>query len=164
MTPTVLRNGLGLAAWAASLAAALSIAQWPGDWGHGICGPWGCGPPLQALVACHLAWFVIVVPPSVAAHRSARVTPRTLRNIGVALCIVAALYIGAVVIDERMTWWPMASEWQQDYFWHRCGFVLVTTTDLPVVQVLVGGVYLITTGQSRILSDRRIANQLRGES
>lgn len=142
MTPSILRVGVGLSAWAAVLAVVLSIANWRGDWGHSICGPWGCGPPLQALLACHLAWLVILLPPVAMLIYSARVPVNVLRRIGILLCVAAALFVAAVVIYERLAWWPSANEWQRDYFWHRCGFVLATMFDLPVAQVLLLGLYL----------------------
>jgi hypothetical protein len=55
-----LKNGLKLSAWAAMLFAALSITNLPGNWGHSVCGVWGCGPPTQVLVGCHLAWFAVL--------------------------------------------------------------------------------------------------------
>lgn len=38
-----------LLAWGLALFAALKLNDAPVDWGH-VCGPWGCGPPLKALV------------------------------------------------------------------------------------------------------------------
>ena len=51
-----------LTGWGLTLAGTLSIASLPGDWGNSICGAWGCGPPLQALVACHASWVVVLIP------------------------------------------------------------------------------------------------------
>jgi hypothetical protein len=128
--------------WAGSLLAALSIRDLPGDWGHSICGAWGCGPPLQALLAYHLAWLVVLAPPAAVLVHSALVPAHILRRSGALLCVVAVFFVAAVVIYQRVAWWPSASEWQRGFFWHRCGFVLATAIDIPVAQVLLLGLYL----------------------
>ena len=50
-------------AWALAAFGALSLANLPGEYGHSLCGPWGCLPPLQALAAMHLFWVVVLGPP-----------------------------------------------------------------------------------------------------
>jgi hypothetical protein len=58
-----------LTGWGLTLAGTLSIASLPGDWGNSICGAWGCGPPLQALVACHASWVVVLIPAGMSIRR-----------------------------------------------------------------------------------------------
>lgn len=140
--PPILKLTFVLVGWAAALALVLSIANWPGDWGHALCGPWGCGPPLQALLACHLAWLVTLAPPAVLLVRSPRVPTNIRRRIGTALCLAGAVILVGLVARERATWWPTAGEWQRNFFWQRCGFVLATTVDVPIVQLLLIGTYL----------------------
>ncbi len=125
--------------WAASLFAALAIRDLPGNWGHSICGPWGCGPPLQTLLACHLAWLVVLAPPAALLVQSQRVPTHVLRRFGTVLCVIAVVSVAAMIIYQRVAWWPSASEWQRGFFWQRCGFVLATMIDLPVAQVLLLG-------------------------
>ena len=62
MSAATLKFCFGMTLWSGLLFGSLSVANLPGDWGHGICGPWGCGPPMQALVACHFAWLVVLAP------------------------------------------------------------------------------------------------------
>lgn len=150
VSPSVWRIGFGMIVWAASLLAALSIRDLPGDWGHSICGAWGCGPPLQALLACHFAWLVVLAPSAALLVRSARMPDQILRRLGVVLCVAATVFVTAVVIYQRVAWWPSANEWQREFFWHRCGFVLATTVDLPVAQVLLVGVYLTLGGRTQM--------------
>lgn len=139
MTFSLARTLLGLTIWAVCLAGALSVANLPWDLGHAICGPWGCGPPVQALVACHLAWFVALVPPAVLLVRWRRPSGTMLRRVGLLLVALAGAVLMAIVIYERLVWWPEASELQQAYFWQRYGFAIATAVDVPVVQVLVVG-------------------------
>ncbi len=142
ITPSLSRIGIGLTVWAASLFAALAIRDLPGDWGHAICGPWGCGPPLQALLACHMAWLIILAPPAALLARSTQISAHGLRRFGAFLCVLAALFVAAAVIYQGLTWWPSESQWQRGFFWRRCAFVLATTVDLPVAQLLLVGLYL----------------------
>ncbi len=142
MTKTGLRILFVLLAWAVCLGATLSIANSPGDWGHSICGAWGCGPPLQALVSCHLSWFVVLTPLAIALGMTNRVSGATLHKIGASLCIASVAMLVAIVVHERMTWWPLVGEWQRGFFWQRCGFYVATMIDVPTVQLLVLGLYL----------------------
>jgi len=117
----------------------LSITLWPGNWGHGVCGPWGCGPAMQVLVACHLTWLVALTPPTVFLLRR---SDRTRRRTGLVLIALSLVALLAVIVYQRLVWWPAASEWQQPFFWQRCGFVVVTAVDFPLVQTLLVGTVL----------------------
>lgn len=139
------RTGLWLTAWTAAIAACLSVRSWPGNWGHWLCGPWGCGPPLQAVVACHSAWLVLLLPPAVVLSRHRWLSPAALRKLGTFLTCVAIAVLGVIVARQRLDWWSTAQGSQQEYFWQRCGFIVATTVDMPVVQMLITGMYLIIT-------------------
>jgi len=139
------RTGLWLTAWTAAIAACLSIRSWPGNWGHWLCGPWGCGPPLQALVACHSAWLVLLLLPAVVLSRYQWPSPAALRKLGTFLICVAIAVLGLIVARQRLDWWNAAQGPQQEYFWQRCGFIVATTVDMPVVQMLIAGTYLLIT-------------------
>jgi hypothetical protein len=130
---------LGLVLWGAGLAAALSLTQWSGDWSHGVCGPWGCGPPTQALVSCHLAWLIFLTPPAVL------LAPRNFRRrrrLALFLILAAAMALFSIVGHQWATWWPDAAQWQRAYFWQRCGFCIATAVDLPILQTMAIGVLL----------------------
>ena len=135
MSVTTLRYCVGLAVWGAVLLGSLSVSRLPGDWGHGICGPWGCGPPLQSLVACHSAWLVALSAPVILVARSRCLSVHIVRRVGVALTILGSIGLLGVVIYQVIFWLPHTTEWQRPYFWHRCGFVVATSVDLPLVQL-----------------------------
>lgn len=124
----------GLIVWGLVLTGTLSIAQWPGDWGHSVCGAWGCGPPLQALVACHSSWLVILLPMTVIAVQ--RVSERTLQLSAVIVLSFALVVLLGVAIHEYLTWYERASAWQRPFFWRRVGFVILTTVEVPMLQTL----------------------------
>ncbi len=149
LSANVIRLMLGLTVWSAGVFGALSVANLPGDWEHGICGPWGCGPPLQALVACHLAWFLVLTPPAIGLVASHRVPLLTCRRIGIVLIVAAVLGTVAVVVIQRMQWLPQASEWQRPYFWQRCGFCIATLVDFPLTETLIAGCVLVLAHRHR---------------
>lgn len=140
MSSVFVRNCVGLVLWGTGMAAVLSLARWSGDWGHGVCGPWGCGPPTQALISCHLAWLVFLTPPAVLLLRR---TTHFQRRLGLFLILVAAVGLLSVVAYEWATWWPDAGEWQRAFFWQRCGFCIATAIDFPVLQTLAVGILLL---------------------
>lgn len=160
MTKNALWIAVGMVAWSAALAATLSIAQSHGDWGHAICGPWGCGPPLQALVSCHLSWLIVLAPPAILLHRSGRVSSGTTQRFGVLLSVASIIGLMLIVVFERLTWWPMVGEWQRGYFWHRCAFEVVTMVDLPTLQLFALGIYLGIRRPDRLpIQDSRLTVQ-----
>jgi len=146
------RISIGLITWGACMGGALSIAAWPEHLGHGICGPWGCGPPLQALIACHLAWFVALIPPAMMLSSSMRSSGRLLPTSGSLLVILAGLGLLAVLAHQYFVWWPQATEWQHPYFWQRYGFTIATMVAVPLAQLLLIGIALMVVG---VASDRR---------
>jgi len=141
MTP---KTGLICVLWVAALYGSLSIATLPGDWGHSVCGVWGCGPPTQALVGCHLAWAVVLLPLSVIVSSTTCFATCSARKLGKLLCLTAVLLLVSVVLYQRATWWSLASDWQRGFFWHRCGFVVVTSVEIPMLQLFVAGMILVS--------------------
>ncbi len=140
------RNGLMVFSWAAALLAVLSIANLPGSWGHAVCGVWGCGPPLQALVSCHAAWLLVLGPLVEMVTRSAP-RPSDLRfQMGKVLLAVGAILVVVVAVHQRISWWPTVSEFHQQYFWNRCGFVIITSVDVPITPILILGAIFLWWG------------------
>jgi putative copper export protein len=133
---------VGAIAWSGLLLGSLSIARLPGDWGHAFCGPWGCGPSIQALVACHLSWLVVLLPAAFLFANSSRVSPELVRRVGTLLVLAAIIGLLTIVVYQRIIWLPAASDFQRPYFWQRCGFVIATSIDLPLLQVLLAGIAL----------------------
>ena len=131
-----------LVTWSIALGATLSIASWPGDWGHGVCGPWGCGPPLQALVACHAAWLVVLFPPTLWIRM--RGSFALCRRIGWLVLAAGVLGILGLSLRESLTWLSHSDELHRSYWPQRIGFVLITLVDVPLVQLALAGVALLT--------------------
>jgi hypothetical protein len=136
--------------WVGVLFASLQLQQLPGDFSHSVCGPWGCGPPLQSLLACHGFWATLFVLPTGCCARS--IQPPHLRRLGYLLTTIGFCSLIVVAIWQSVTWLPAASEWQREYFLQRYLFSIGTLIDVPMVQALLAGLFFIhartSNGQS----------------
>ena len=54
---------IGLFVWGGLLLACLSLRHLQALNQHSVCGPWGCGPPTNALLAVHVGWTAVIWPP-----------------------------------------------------------------------------------------------------
>lgn len=128
-------------AWGAALWGVLKIADLPIAETHTLCGPWGCGPPLTALIACHAAWLVILAP--IALLVPIRMMASHCRWIGWGLIAMGILSIVGIGAYETFTWLPAMPEAIKPYFARRWAFTLATWTDLPILQaILLGFVFV----------------------
>jgi hypothetical protein len=130
---------MGLVAWAAGLFGVLQLGLVTvhGAHAHGICGPWGCGPPLSALIAWHSFWLLLVAAPT---GLLIRFWPADrLRLLGMVLTLAAVLSLLGVGVWEAATWLPKVPDGQPTYFVQRYLFSVVTLVDLPVIPVGLAG-------------------------
>ena len=135
--------------WGLALWGALALRDLPGDWGHALCGPWGCGPPLQALLSIHAAWAVLLWAPAFVLPRMYASRPARMRRIGT---IVAAAGVGgliAIAIRESLFAGSSVSESAANYLLQRILFVIATSIDAPVVQATIAGLVLRWGASSR---------------
>ena len=148
--------------WAAALEGVLQLRSLPTAslGGHDVCGPWGCGPPLPALLACHGFWLVLMGPPAVVA--AWRLPSKWVWRLGFGLASAGLCGLVAVAAWEAATWLPQASSWQRQYIGQRYLFALITFVDAPIVQSLAIGTGLClmrrsgdrpSFGQSSVITD-----------
>ena len=131
---------LAAAGWLAAAVAALAVAAVPYDISEPLCGVWGCFPPVPALVAIHLFWCVVLAA-GVHAVRAGR--PGLLRPLGVVLMLAAVATI-AIVVGNDLTRWLELPDKYRSLWPRRVGYVLATSTDIPLLQSLAaGGVCLL---------------------
>ncbi len=150
--------------WGLMLWGALSLRNlhWPHS--HGICGPWGCGPAVPALLAVHTAWTVLLLPPAVFLRRrhGAPGTQSICRG-----WLAAGLGgIVAVGLYEAAFWLPTVGAWGRDYFLHRWAFAVVTLTDVPLLPgtAIASVLILLPRRMAALTADLapRNANQMAG--
>jgi len=140
MTPLSIKYSLGLSLWGVVLTGTFSIAGVPGQWGHDICGPWGCGPPVQALLAWHLSWIVLLVPLSFLA--GFRLTPTARNRTCAGLLVLFATAMLAVAAHECLIWYPSAGDAAQQFIVQRIGFRIVTLVEAPILELLLPALIL----------------------
>lgn len=114
---------------------------------HGICGPWGCGPPVSALLAWHGFWLVLLAGPACIALWSWPV--RWTRRVGGLLLGCGLVCAGGVVVWEAVTWLPRLYPGEPTYFAQRCLFSLMTLVDLPILPAALVGLLLVSGSRVR---------------
>lgn len=169
LSSSIAKSCAWLIAWGITLTGTLSIANLPGNWGNSVCGAWGCGPPLQALLACHASWLVVLVPMAVVASRT--LNAQSVRRgsiIGLAIATTGALVFA---LHDYFTWYAEASEWQRSYYAHRVGFSILTTVETPVFEIagisavqLFGLKRRVRRSQEAVSADVRMAKTEHGIS
>uniref|UniRef100_A0A7C2JYS1 Uncharacterized protein n=1 Tax=Schlesneria paludicola TaxID=360056 RepID=A0A7C2JYS1_9PLAN len=142
-----------LIVWGAALYGSLQLQFLPIAEEHGICGAWGCGPPVSALLACHLGWLVSLAGP---AWLAGRVLPTSwliaLARTGLILSVGGLI---GVALHEALVWWPQANNWSRPYWLHRYFFELATLVDAPILQVLlISATTLICTPRRTLIRIR----------
>ena len=140
MSRSTLRFIVAAALWGAAMLGALHVHRAQTGWSHIVCGPWGCGPPAEALLACHAAWLLILTPIVGQLLKSLPSSAiRLVANSAVMLGVTGLIGVG---IWQYFTWWKPASEWARDYAVQRYFFSLVCLIDFPIAQLLLSGVAL----------------------
>ena len=136
----MIRTGIPWLLWAFAFWSTLKISNAPILQEHSVCGVWGCGPPTNALLACHLGWMVFLAPSIPLAFRLLAKWPRVFSVFWWVLCGVGVAGLVSTGIHELMTWYPNASALARSYFSRRWAFAVVTLTDFPMLQLLLYGV------------------------
>ncbi|MBI1312031.1 hypothetical protein GC176_12125 [bacterium] len=144
-TLTLRTGGPLIVAWGLSVWLVLQLQYLPSDSLHSICGPWGCGPPLSVLVACHGFWVVILGPPLVAG--CSLWNPGRQVNVGITLTSLGLLTLTGFGVWEATHWLQQVSEFQKQYFLQRWMFVVGTLVEIPIVETTFCGIVLTATGR-----------------
>ena len=131
-----------LVIWGVLLLAALSMHDMSYLDRHSVCGPWGCGPPTNALLAMHVGWCAAIWPPLFYFPWRLKWAPQRVRTIGAALFTLGVIGLLGTVTWQWVVWLPDASRSARTYFWHRCGFSILVITDWPLMQATIGGALL----------------------
>jgi hypothetical protein len=125
----------GMIGWLLALLAVLKLSHVDLGWSHSICGPWGCGPPLMALLSCHGFWLVLLSPPAALAAR--RTSPDTLRWVVLTATLVGLAGVLGVVGWQAATYLPRFDQGEATFFLQRCLFIIATTVEFPMLQLLL---------------------------
>lgn len=134
MTSLTLKWILALLLWGGAIIGSLQIAHIRGDWGINICGMWGCGAPVQALVACHLTWSLVLAPLSWGIQLWRKVSPVWMAGL---TSLFSAGLVLAFCQREYAEWWNALGANSESIYWQRVGFVIATTVEIPTIGMLV---------------------------
>jgi hypothetical protein len=127
--------------WAALVYGATQLRSVGGD-KHSLCGPWGCGPSTSALVTMHLGWLALIGPPLLYFPYRLPLSRRALVRLTWLLIAIGTIGVVAIVAWQWFVWLPQAKEWSRPYIWRRCGFAIANAVDVPLVQLILIGVFL----------------------
>lgn len=128
---------LAVLAWGVSLIAVLQLYKLEGRFGHAICGAWGCGPPVEALLAYHGFWAILLWP--IAAVAATRLRPGVARALGTGLLSAGIFAIVGILLWSSIDWLMTAETRLKPLVMQRALFVLATTIDVPSVQMAIAG-------------------------
>ena len=129
-----LRNLVWLTLWIAVLFGTLEFHRWSGSLGRVICGPWGCGPPVAALLGYHAFWIVLLVP--VCVLLGANIWPSQAIRLGGVLILVGVTGLVAIVVADGVDYWQSVGG---GYLIQRAGFCVATCVDVPLAQIAGAG-------------------------
>ena len=103
---------------------------------------------------------VVIVAGLVLAYANGANDRKTIgspHQLGKILCLTGASLVMAVVLYQGATWWLAAGDWHRNYFLQRCGFVVVTSVDIPMLQLLAIGLVMIRQGRRSCLTSTESA-------
>jgi hypothetical protein len=133
--------------WLAALYGFLSLHRISDDWGHDICGPWGCGPPLQALIGWH--GFCLVAATLPVTFAVTRWPKRRQWWTGLTLTSIGLIGVLAIFGVQSVTAYQAVSHGQPAYLIQRWLFSLATFTSVPLVPMMLAGIVLMISAKKR---------------
>ncbi|QDT36655.1 hypothetical protein [Stratiformator vulcanicus] len=137
----------GLAAWGASMIFVLQQSLFVGLTDRNYCGPWGCGPPVEALLSFHAFWLVFFAGP--VAVLSLMLPPRRLASAGFAISVASAALTIAFLLQRRSLWLARELDSPQ-YAWAFARHELWTLVDFPIVQFFLAGLVMMAVGLTQV--------------
>ena len=147
-----MRKLFWFALWALAMYGTLQFHRLEGLLGHAICGPWGCGPPLEALVGYHAFWFLLIVPPALLA--SSLVPSEQAIRIGSLLAIAGLGALLLVVVEDAVRYLRTARG--LEYLFQRILFRLITFVDFPLAPIGLAGLAMRRLGMRRFGRERNL--------
>jgi len=130
---------LFLPIWLLGLWGSLKIHELDLNLGHSICGPWGCGPPVEALLGYHAFWLVLTFP--VAISIASYLSPSRRSKLGWLFLAVGIIGVVFVAGGNTVEYWKSSES--SKYLLQRFFFATVTKIDIPMIQAIVVGGSLI---------------------
>jgi len=148
MSPALIRWSSRLGIWAVAVWSVLQLHEMPIAREHSICGPWGCGPTIPALLSAHGFWLLVAIPGALwAAKRLTGERAVALGWIGIGLGVGG---IVAVSVGDLLSWPGYARPAGRTLLAQRVLFALATTVEVPLFPTICAGLILINSGRRRL--------------
>lgn len=116
------------------------------DSNHDICGLWGCGPPVSALIVWHSFIAAIGIPAVVGL---AIAKPQWAQTSGRWMLGLTLLLIGLFVLINTGLWYESASSAARQFLVRRVLFATVAFVDAPVLPLIATAVVWWQMGRRR---------------
>lgn len=137
--------------WGLSIFGVLQVQHFAWLSAHSVCGPWGCGPPLQALIAYHGFWLALFSLPTAAACEFFRLTivgriGWWLLGLGIAGLLVVGVWDAVPTLPH---WLPRSTFLAPQHYVPRYLLSLFTLIDVPIVPMILAGSYCLVSARRR---------------
>ncbi len=117
---------------------------------YSVCGPWGCGPPSNTLLAIHAMWLVMLLPPAIYLQYRFRGIEIWMQRVAGSMVILGSVGVLTIIAWQWVVWLPQSGESFRPYIWQRCGFAVLTAIDWPLLQLILTGIYLLMTSRFEV--------------
>lgn len=145
--------GIKILFWCGLMWGALQVQKL--EIGHALCGAWGCGPPLEALLAMHLFWLSFLVPPVVLVLRHWKFSNKSMKLAG---WLTIAIAVAGLVAFLFYDWSIHHTYYEAGYWWQRYALSLASLVEVPILQTLLLGIATVATG--KFLSPKQAPRQV----
>lgn len=147
---TTIRFGVLATIWTAAALGILQLRNVQFD--HALCLPGRCGPPFGAILSIQLFWLLGIVTLAAALIRFVPNWP--WRNVGLFIVLTTCVGMAIVIGVDYSRWQPAylagtAEISSLGFQVRRFFFPIITMTDVPWLQSIVGGVMLLFVAPGR---------------
>lgn len=150
-------RAVGSVAWVALVFGTLQIGNLAAFGDHTICGPWGCGPPTEALIAWNGFWLALLMPSVlfVCLRMPLRQLVRPTTWVLAILSIVAIAWMSW----QGWTWIANRPESYHQYVVQHMLFSVATLVDVPLLPCLLTAAVAAVVCGYRLRSEPSILDE-----
>ena len=146
LSPSIFGLSWKLGLWGVATWLVLSLHDSPFGESHSICGPWGCGPTISALLAAHGFWLLVAIPGAFWASNGLKTKQAVVAGwicLGLASSGMVAIAVGELLNHPKF----VARLEIPSYKTERILFALATTVQVPLLPTAFAGLILLNAGR-----------------
>lgn len=137
MTPLI-KYLIAFSAWGAAVFGVLQLHSLDLGLGHRICGPWGCGPKMEALLGYHGFWLLLILPIVLLSGRT--LSPRRRTTLGKWL-LLGGLGLAIIYMIQDGVAYARRNH-SLELVVQRALFSIAVAIDFPALQFALAGLGL----------------------